>query len=245
MKILVCMSVVPDTTTKIMFTPDQKGLLKDGVQFIINPYDELSITKALELTEKNGGSVTVVHVGPSEHEAVIRKALALGVHEAVRIDTEALEAQMAAELIAQYASDKGFDLIMTGRESIDYNSGQMCGLLGALLDVPMVNVISTIEIDNGIARMSRDIDGGKETLTCPLPIVVSAQKDLCEPRIPNMRGIMAARTKPLQVVAAGQKETSTSYVSYESPKAKEAVKLIDANQPEVLIDILRKEAKVI
>jgi electron transfer flavoprotein beta subunit len=245
MKILVCMSVVPDTTTKITFTENNTQLNKQGVQFIINPYDELSITKALEITEQQGGSVTVIHVGPVAHDAVIRKALALGAQEAVRIDAEAIDAQFVATQIANYAKENAFDMIMTGRESIDYNSGLVCGLLAAHLDLPSVNVISTITIQDKVATMTRDIDGGKETLSASLPLVVSAQKDLCEPRIPNMKGIMAARTKPLQVVGAQTAAAATDYVSYESPQAKQAVRLISADNPEELIHILKNEVKVI
>ncbi len=245
MKILVCMSVVPDTTTKITFTENNTQLNKQGVQFIINPYDELSITKALEITEQQGGSVTVIHVGPVAHDAVIRKALALGAQEAVRIDAEAIDAQFVATQIANYAKENAFDMIMTGRESIDYNSGLVCGLLAAHLDWPSVNVISTITIQDKVATMTRDIDGGKETLSASLPLVVSAQKDLCEPRIPNMKGIMAARTKPLHVVGAQTAAAATDYVSYESPQAKQAVRLISADNPEELIHILKNEVKVI
>lgn len=245
MKILVCMSVVPDTTTKITFTENNTQLNKQGVQFIINPYDELSITKALEITEQQGGSVTVIHVGPVAHDAVIRKALALGAQEAVRIDAEAIDAQFVATQIANYAKENAFDMIMTGRESIDYNSGLVCGLLAAHLDWPSVNVISTITIQDGVATMTRDIDGGKETLSASLPLVVSAQKDLCEPRIPNMKGIMAARTKPLHVVGAQTATAATDYMSYESPQAKQAVRLISADNPEELIHILKNEVKVI
>lgn len=245
MKILVCMSVVPDTTTKITFTENNTQLNKQGVQFILNPYDELSITKALEITEQQGGSVTVIHVGPVAHDAVIRKALALGAQEAVRIDAEAIDAQFVVTQIANYAKENAFDMIMTGRESIDYNSGLVCGLLAAHLDWPSVNVISTITIQDGVATMTRDIDGGKETLSASLPLVVSAQKDLCEPRIPNMKGIMAARTKPLHVVGAQTAAAATDYVSYESPQAKQAVRLISADNPEELIHILKNEIKVI
>jgi electron transfer flavoprotein beta subunit len=245
MKILVCMSVVPDTTTKITFSDSNTKFNKQGVQFIINPYDELSITKALEITEKLGGTVTVIHVGAAENDAVLRKALALGANEAIRINAEATDGQFVAEQIAHFAKDKSFDLILTGRESIDYNGGQVCGLLGELLNLPSINVASTIEIENGTATISHDIDGGKEKIKCPLPMVVSAQKDLCEPRIPNMKGIMAARTKPLTIVEPQNTPLFSNYVSYESPKPKQAVRLIDPENPEELIHILKNEVKII
>lgn len=245
MKILVCMSVVPDTTTKITFTDNNTRFNKQGVQFVINPYDEISITKALALAEKSGGTVTVIHVGPAENDAVIRKALALGAHDAIRINAEAIDGQFVAEQIALAVKDSAYDLIMTGRESIDFNGGQVCGLLGELLGLPSINVVSTIEIEGEKAVMTHDIDGGKEKVSCKLPFVMSAQKDLCEPGIPNMRGIMAARTKPLNVVEPQASQPYSSYVKYASPKPKASVKLIDASEPEKLIELLRNEAKVI
>jgi electron transfer flavoprotein beta subunit len=243
MKVLVCMSVVPDTTTKIVFTENNTQFNKDGVQFIINPYDELAITRGLELAEANNGSVTVVHVGPAENEASIRKALSMGVNEAIRIDAPAHDAQFVAEQIAEIA--QGYDLILTGRESIDYNGGAVCGLLGALLNMPSVNVVTEINYADGTYSFTRDIDGGREMLSCKGPVVASAQKDLCEPRIPNMRGIMAARTKPLQVVAAKETTPASQYVAYESPAPKSGVKLIDPSNAQELIHILRNELKVI
>jgi len=243
MKVLVCMSVVPDTTTKIIFTENNTQFNKDGVQFIINPYDELAVTRGLELAEANNGSVTVVHVGPAENEASIRKALSMGVNEAIRIDAPAHDAQFVAEQIAEIA--QGYDLILTGRESIDYNGGAVCGLLGALLNIPSVNVVTEINYADGTFSFTRDIDGGREMLSCKGPVVASAQKDLCEPRIPNMRGIMAARTKPLQVVAAKETTPASQYVAYESPAPKSGVKLIDPSNAQELIHILRNELKVI
>lgn len=245
MKILVCMSVVPDTTTKITFTDNNTKFNTQGVQFIINPYDELSLTKALEIAEKNGGTVTVATVGLADADAVIRKALAIGANDAIRINAEPRDAQFVAEQIAAIVKSNGYDLVLTGRESIDYNGGQVCGLLGALLDWPSVNVCTKIELKDGKIEFERDIDGGRQTLVSAMPVVASAQKDLCEPRIPNMKGIMAARTKPLQVVEPAQSEQASTYVSFESPAAKQAVRMIDAEQAGQLIDILKNEAKII
>ncbi len=245
MKILVCVSVVPDTTTKITFTDNNTKFNTSGVQFIINPYDELALTKALELTEAQGGTVEIIHVGPAESEASIRKALAIGAESATRIDAVAQDAQFVAEQIFQVAKQNNYDLIFTGRESIDYNGGQVCGLLGELLGIASVNVINKIEVAGNVATIERDIDGGRETVSVALPAVVSAQKDLCEPRIPNMRGIMAARTKPLNVVAAVQTASASQYQSYEQPAAKQGVKMIGIDQIEELIKTLRNESKVI
>ncbi len=245
MKILVCISVVPDTTTKITFTDNNTKFNTAGVQFIINPYDELALTRALELTEANGGTVTAITVGLPDADANIRKALAIGAHDAVRINAAPQNAFFVAAEIAEYAKDKGFDMILTGRESIDYNGGLVCGLLGEMLNIPSINVVTKIDIADNEATLIRDIDGGKETVKVGLPIVASAQKDLTEPRIPNMRGIMAARIKPLAVVEALANKETANYKSYELPAAKAGVKLVSADNPAELIDLLHNEAKVI
>ena len=245
MKVLVCISNVPDTTTKVTFVDNNTKFNTQGVQFIINPYDELALTKALELTEKSGGTVTVINVGLADAEPSIRKALAIGAHDAVRINAEPTDAMFVASQIAAYAANENYDLILTGRESIDYNGGMVGGILAGLLGMPCVNVITSIEIDGGVATLERDIDGGKEKVSCPLPFVASAQKELTEPRIPNMRGIMAARTKPLKVVDAITAETGSMNVSFELPPAKGACKMIPVEQAADLIRLLHEEAKVI
>ncbi|GAB1449286.1 electron transfer flavoprotein subunit beta/FixA family protein [Bacteroidota bacterium] len=245
MKVLVCISNVPDTTTKVTFVDNNTKFNTQGVQFIINPYDELALTKALELTEKSGGTVTVINVGLADAEPSIRKALAIGAHDAVRINAEPTDAMFVASQIAAYAATENFDLIFTGRESIDYNGGMVGGILAGLLGMPCVNVITSIEVDGGLANLERDIDGGKEKVSCPLPLVASAQKELTEPRIPNMRGIMAARTKPLKVVEAITAEAGSLTVSFELPPAKGACKMIPAEQAADLIRLLHEEAKVI
>lgn len=245
MKILVCISVVPDTTTKIGFTDNQTKFNTQGVQFIINPYDELALTKALDLAEPVGGSVTVVHVGTAESEPSIRKALSMGANDAIRINAEPTDAQFVADQIIAVAKEGSYDAIFCGRESIDYNGGAVCGLVAEGLGWPSVNVITQIAIANGVAVVEHDIDGGREKLEITLPLVASAQKDLCEPRIPNMRGIMAARTKPLVVKETYPSETGVQYTSFELPPAKGSVKMIDPSEAGKLIDLLRNEAKVI
>ncbi len=239
------MSVVPDTTTKITFTDNNTKFNTQGVQFIINPYDELSLTRALEITEKSGGSVTVATVGLADADAVIRKALAIGANDAIRINAEPVDGQFVAEQLAHIVREGGYHMVLTGRESIDYNGGQVCGLLGALLKWPSVNVCTKIDVVDGKGHFERDIDGGRETVTAVLPVVASGQKDLCEPRIPNMKGIMAARTKPLNVVNPIAVETFGQYNAFENPVAKQAVKLFDAQNAGQLIDALKNEAKVI
>ena len=198
MKVLVCISNVPDTTTKVSFTENNTKFNTQGVQYIINPYDELALTRALEITEKLGGTVTVINVGLADTEPSIRKTLAIGANDAVRINAEPVDAYFVAEQISAYAKNEAFDLILTGRESIDYNGGMVAGLLGEMMGIASIHVVTKIEIENGIAQIERDIDGGREKLEVKLPLVASAQKDLAETRIPNMRGIMAARTKPLK-----------------------------------------------
>ena len=245
MKILVCISNVPDTTTKITFTDNNAKFNTAGVQFIINPYDELALTKALEITEKVQGTVTVINVGLADTEPNIRKALAIGANDAIRVNANPADAYFVAEQIAMVAKAENYDLILTGRESIDYNSGQVSGMLGELLGLPSVNVINTLDIENGVATMERDIDGGREVVKCKLPLVASAQKELAEPRIPNMRGIMAARTKPLKVVEPATTHASTQVGQYELPQPKAGCKMVDADKAEELIGMLHNEAKVI
>ncbi len=243
MKILVCISVVPDTTTKIAFTDNDTQFNKNGVQYIVNPYDELAVTRALEIAEANNGTVTIVHVGEADSEPSIRKALSMGAHEAIRINAIPVDAQFVAEEVAKIAT--GYDMILTGRESIDYNGGAVCGLLGAILNIPSINVVTRIDYDGSVFSFDRDIDGGRETVSCAGPLVASAQKDLCEPRIPNMRGIMAARTKPLQVIEASVNNQAVQYQSYTLPAAKSGVKLIDPSNAAELINILKNDVKVI
>jgi electron transfer flavoprotein beta subunit len=245
MKILVCLSVVPDTTTKITFTDNNSRFNKDGVQYIINPYDELALTRALELSEANGGSVTVVHVGTAESDAVIRKALAIGAGDAIRIDIEARDAMHAAAEISAVAKEQAYDLILTGRESIDYNGGMLGGILAEMLGYNFVNVLTSLEVSGDTLTAERDIDGGRETVEMKLPAVASAQKELCEPRIPNMRGIMMARSKPLNVLSSQVERKDVDHGSYELPPAKAGVQLIPAEEAEKLIDILHFEKKLI
>ncbi|MBI1305984.1 MAG: electron transfer flavoprotein beta subunit/FixA family protein [Bacteroidetes bacterium] len=245
MNILVCVSPVPDTTTKITFVDNNTKFNTEGVQFIINPYDELALTRALELTEKHGGEVTVITVGTAGTEPVIRKALAIGAAKAIRVNCDPVDSLHTAQAIHSAISNESFDLIFTGRESIDYNSGQVAGLLAELLGMGLLNIVTSIEVEGSDVIATRDIDGGKEKVSHPLPCVASAQKDLCEPRIPNMRGIMQARTKQLNVVEYADAYNDTEYLSYDLPPAKGAVKLIDPANAGELIDLLRSEKKLI
>ena len=245
MKILVCISQVPDTTTKITFTADKKAFNSQSVQFIINPYDEIALTRALELKEGAGGTVTVINVGGTNTEPNIRKALAIGADDAIRVNAEPTDAFFVALQIAETAKKNNYDLILTGRESIDYNGAQVGTMLAELLAWPSVSVATKLDVNGTEATLEREIDGGKEVISVQLPLVASAQKGMAEPRIPNMRGIMTARTKPLAVVEPAGDTKHTSSVLYENPPAKTAVKLVDKEKPEALVDLLHTEAKVI
>lgn len=243
MKILVCISNVPDTTTKITFTANNTQFNTNGVQFIINPYDEIALARAIELTEGGKGTVTVIHVGEANTEPTIRKALAIGADDAVRINANPKDAWFVANQIAQYVKNNSFDLILTGRESIDYNGSKVAGMLGELLDIPSVSIAKKITVDGQQATVEREIEGGKEILTIPLPFVAGTAEGVAEPKIPNMRGIMSARTKPLAVVEGIDVNTLEEVVGYEMPEPRGQVKLVtDAGQ---LVDLLHTEAKAI
>ncbi|MEW6470441.1 MAG: electron transfer flavoprotein subunit beta/FixA family protein [Bacteroidota bacterium] len=244
MKFLVCISNVPDTTSRITFT-DNKAFNASGVQFIINPYDEIALTRALELKEALGGTVTVINVGGATTEPNIRKALAIGADDAIRVNAEPTDAYFVATQIAEAAKKNSYDVILTGRESIDYNGAQVAPMLAELLGLPCVTVATKLDIAGSEATVEREIDGGKEVLSVKTPFVLSAQKGMAEPRIPNMRGIMSARTKPLQVMEPAGDARLTESVYYEQPPAKQAVKLIDPNNVEELVNLLHNEAKII
>lgn len=245
MKILVCISNVPDTTTKISFTNNNTEFNTAGVQFIVNPYDEIALARAIELTEGGKGSVTVINVGSSATEPTIRKALAIGADNAVRVDAEPKDAFFVANQIANYAKDNSFDMILCGRESIDYNGAQVAAMVGELLDIPSVSIIKKLDSENGTSTVEREIEGGKEVLTLSGTFVASCAEGVAEPKIPNMRGIMSARTKPLEVVPATEVATTTIITNFETPAPRSAVKLIPADDAASLINLLHTEAKVI
>jgi electron transfer flavoprotein beta subunit len=246
MKILVAISKAPDTTTKIAFADNDTKFNEAGVQYIVNPYDEwYALVRALELTENSGGSVTTITVGTAADEPVIRKALAIGANDAVRIDAEATDAYFVAHQIAEYAKGKGFDLILLGKETIDFNGSQVGGMVAEMLDLPYVSIASKLDVAGSVATIERDIQGGAEVVECNTPMVISCAKGMAEQRIPNMRGIMAARTKPLTVVPAANSPKLTSVKKFALPPAKSACKMIPADQAGQLIELLHNEAKVI
>lgn len=246
MNILVCISKAPDTTTKISFSDNDTKFNEAGVQYIVNPYDEwYALVRALEIKEAGGGKVTVISVGGADYDAIIRKALAIGADDAVRIDATPTDAFFVAGEMAAYARENGYDLVLTGKETINYNGSQVPGMMAAILDWPFVSNASKMDVSGNTITLERDAQGGVEVVEADLPMVVSAAKGMAEQRIPNMRGIMAARTKPLNVVQPKGGDKLTETVSYELPPAKGQVKLIDPSEAGKLIELLHNEAKVI
>jgi len=246
MKILVCISKVPDTTTKISFKENNTRFSEENVQWILNPTDEwYALVRALELKEKLGGTVTVVHVGKADSDPIIRKALAIGADDAARIDVEPLDSYLVGAQIAEYAKGKGYDIIFTGKETINYNGFMIGGVVAETLDLPFISLASSLDMEGNISTIKREIEGGKEVVKVATPFVVSATKGIAEPRIPNMRGIMAAKTKPLNVVPPAAVESFTSIKSYELPPQKQSVRLVKPDNVTELVDLLHNEAKII
>lgn len=245
MKILVCISNVPDTTSKITFTNNNTEFNTTGVQLVINPYDEIALSKAVDLAANGAGSVTTITVGEASADPTIRKALAIGADNAVRINANPADAWYVANQIAHYAKAQDFDLILTGRESIDYNGAQVGAMLAELLQLPSVSIAKGLTVENGQAHIEREIEGGKEALTASLPVVVGTAEGVAEPKIPNMRGIMSARTKPLEVLEPIAVAPLIVVDSYETPPTRGNVKLVDSDQVNELVNLLHSEAKVI
>lgn len=247
MKILVCISKTPDTTAKITFTDNNTKFDTSGVQWIINPYDEwYALVRAIELKEKDPtAAVHLITVGGADAEPIIRKALALGGDEAFRVNADSHDSFYIASQIAAIAKEGGYDLVFTGKETIDYNGSSIGGMVAELLDLPYVSLASKFEIDVNKATITREIEGGEEVAEVNLPVVVSASKGMAEQRIPNMRGIMAARSKPLKVTEPVAAEPLTSVTSFGLPPAKAGVKLVPADNVDELVRLLHEEAKAI
>jgi electron transfer flavoprotein beta subunit len=245
MKILVCISNVPDTTTKITFTDNNSQFNTAGVQYILNPYDEIALARAIELTDGGKGTVTVINVGEAGTEPTIRKALAIGATDAIRINAKPHDAWFVAKQIAEYVKANPFDLVLTGRESIDYNGSKVAAMLGELLDIPSVSIIKKLDTEDTQAIVEREIEGGKEVLTIPYPFVAGCAEGVAEPKIPNMRGIMSARTKPLTVIEPVEVQTFSNIISYETPAPRGQINLIPADDPAKLVELLHTQARVI
>ncbi len=249
MKILVCISDVPDTTTKVKFKDDNTAFETAGVQWVINPWDELSLTRAVEMKEKTPGlidNITVVTVGPKESEATIRKALAIGADNAIRVDALPKDAFYVASQIAEAVKNENFDIILTGIDSADYNGSAVGGMLAEMLDLTSVSSVSSLNAENSKVTVTREIEGGTETIEAATPFLAIVQKGIAiEPKIPAMRGIMMARTKPLKVVEPADSETLTHIEKFEMPQAKGACKKFDAEGVDELVNLLHNEAKMI
>ena len=248
MKILVCISHVPDTTSKINFTNGDSQFDTNGVQFVINPNDEFGLTRAIWFQEQQGATVTVVNVGGPETEPTLRKALAIGANEAIRVNATPADGFFVAKQLAEVIKNGAYDIIIAGKESLDYNGGMVPGMIAGILGYNFVNSCTEITVEGKNVKAIREIDGGKETVSTTLPIIIGAQKGLVEEkdlRIPNMRGIMTARTKTLTVLEAVAASVNTKAIKFEKPAPKSAVKLVAADNLDELIHLLHNEAKVI
>ncbi|WP_394757909.1 electron transfer flavoprotein subunit beta/FixA family protein [Flavobacterium sp.] len=248
MKILVCISHVPDTTSKINFTNGDSEFDTNGVQFVINPNDEFGLTRAIWFQEQQGANVTVVNVGGPDTEPTLRKALAIGANDAIRINANPTDGFFVAKQLAEVIKTGGYDLVIAGKESLDYNGGMVPGMIAGILGINFVNSCTELTIDGTAAKASREIDGGKEIVSTTLPLIVGGQKGLVEEkdlRIPNMRGIMTARTKALTILEPISAASETKAIKFEKPAAKSAVKLISPDNLDELINLLHNEAKVI
>jgi electron transfer flavoprotein beta subunit len=247
MKILVCISKTPDTTAKIAFTDNNRKFVTEAVQWILNPYDEwYALVRAIEIREKDPSAILhLITVGGADCDAIIRKALALGGDEAIRVNAEPADSFFVAAQIAAVAKSGGYDLILAGKETIDFNGASVGGMVAELTELPYISLAAKLELAGDTATLVREIEGGEETVEVKLPLVVGCQKGMAEQRIPNMKGIMGARSKPLKVVEAVAAETMTEIISFELPPAKKGVKMISAENPEELVRLLHEEAKVI
>ncbi len=245
MKILVCITHVPDTTSKINFKDNNTKLDPAGVQFIIGPYDDYALARAVEIKEATGGSVTVLNVGEADTEPTIRKALAIGADDAIRVNAFPKDAFFVASQIAHIAKNNSYDMILMGRESIDFNNGQVHGMVGEMLGIPSISPVMKLEIEGNKAKLAREIEGGKEYLEIEMPFIAGCQEPIAEWKIPNMRGIMSARTKSLKVEEPVSDEQMTAVDSFQLPPAKGAVKMISSDNVSELVKLLKTEAKVL
>jgi electron transfer flavoprotein beta subunit len=248
MKILVCISHVPDTTSKINFINGDADFDTNGVQYVINPNDEFGLTRAVWFQEQQGATVTVVNVGGPDTEPTLRKALAIGANEAIRINANPTDGFFVAKQLAEVIKNGGYDIVIAGKESLDYNGGMVPGMIAGILGYNFLNSCTGITVEGTNVTAIREIDGGKETVSSSLPIIIGGQKGLVEEkdlRIPNMRGIMTARTKALTILEPVEATVNTKAVKFEKPAPKSAVKLISPDNLDELINLLHNEAKVI
>ena len=249
MNILVCISSVPDTTSQINFKDENRALDSSGITFIINPYDEFCLTKAIFIKEQTGATITVINVGETNNDAILRKALAIGADKAVRINQAELSGEIVSKCIANYCQTNSFDLIFCGRESIDYNGGKVPGFLASQLNIPFINGCTGLEVENNTIKIKREIDSGHEICESSIPAVIAGQKGLVEEKdlkIPSMRGIMTARTKPLEIIDCNiNLDKKVKIVNYSTPEARSECQFIDKDNVDELVQLLSNEAKVI
>ncbi len=246
MKYLVCISKTPDTTAKVSFSSDKKQFESSGVQYIMNPYDEwYALVRAIELKEKDSSELVLINVGGSENETIIRKGLAIGGDKAIRVNSNSRDSFDVASQIAHYAAEQSFDIIFTGKETIDYNGAEVPAMIAELLNIPFIANASHLELNGNVATIKRDIEGGVETLEVQTPFVLSAAKGLAEQRIPNMRGIMMAKTKPIEVLESVAIDSLIEIEKFETPALKSSVKLVDPTDMDELVRLLHEEAKII
>ena len=248
MKILVCISCVPDTTSKINFKNEDSEFDNYGVQYVINPNDEFGLTRAIWFKEKDNATIDVINVGEQSNETILRKALAIGADRAIRINAKAVDSFNVAKNISNFIKENSYDLIIAGRESIDYNGSMVPGMISEILKINFITNCVSVEINNNIATAKREMEGGIETLSCELPLIIGGQKGLVEEsdlKIPNMRGIMQARQKPLDVIDAADSEKKTKTHKFYKPEEKKEIKMVNSDNLDKLIDLLHNEAKVI
>lgn len=245
MKILVCISSVPDTTAKITFSADNTSFVSAGVTYILNPYDEIALSKAIDLAGTSGSTVTVINIGDPSTEPVIRKALAIGASDAVRVNAQPRDAFFVASQIAAFVKSNPFDLILCGRESSDYNGSGVPVMLAEMLNIPCILFAKSLSLDGSTVICDSEIDGGKEVVSASLPVVAGASEGMAEWKIPNMRGIMSARTKPLQVIEPVGVDERVRVISYDKPAARSTVKMINPEDASKIFDIIREEKKII
>ena len=245
MKVLVCITHVPDTTAKIVFDAKAKTLQTEHMPFVIGPYDDYALAKAVSFKETHQTEVSVLHIGPPQSERSLRKALAIGADQAFRIEAKASDAKYVAEQIAHFVQNRSFDLIMMGREAADFNGGLVPAMLGELTGIESVSPVMHLEIEDQQARMRQEIEGGTQLLEAPLPLILGCQEPIAEWKIPNMRGIMLARSKPIEVLQAKEVPKTTESIQFSLPKPREKVRFIDENNINELIRLLKEEAKVL
>jgi electron transfer flavoprotein beta subunit len=248
MNILVCISQVPDTTAKIQVSGDGKSIEKTGIKFILNPYDEFAIEEGLRLKERFGGTVTALTIGPETSKEILRTALAMGVDKAGIVKTDdILDSYNVAENIAGYAKSISPDLVIFGRQSIDFDSSGMAPMVAEMLDLPSISVVSSWNIENNAITAERDIEGGKEVLTCSVPCVISAQKGLNDPRYPKLPDIMKAKSKPIEEIASCHGSALVSLTSMALPSSKRVGMIVGDSEAEIasVVTALHEQAKVI